>query len=94
MSLREKQKSASKDDLINASERVAYNPGSPIIDVETLSDEEYPKESTQSQRLSLTDTSNLDSSGDQRVLTLAEQFLAAMPARYDFKYSLGLNEFL
>ena len=79
MSLREKQKSASKDDLING------RPGSPIIDVETLSDEEYPKESTQSQRLSLTDTSNLDSSGDQRVLTLAEQFLAAMPARYGFK---------
>ena len=76
MSLREKLKSASKDDILD-------RPGSPIIDVETLSDEEYPKESTQSQRLSLTDaTSNLDpASGDQKVLTLAEQFLAAMPAR-------------
>ena len=47
------------------------NPGSPYIDVEALSDED----STQSQKLCT------DQAEDQRVLTLAEQFLAAMPAR-------------
>ena len=51
-----------------------------------MSDEESA--GTQSQRLSLTggDISTLDpgsaaAGGDQKVLTLAEQFLAAMPAR-------------
>ena len=56
----------SKDDLMD------NNPGSPLIDVEALSDE---GESTQSQKLCT------DQAEDQRVLTLAEQFLAAMPAR-------------
>ena len=48
----------------------AARPGSPFIDVEALSDED----STQSQKLN-------HETEDQRVLTLAEQFLAAMPAR-------------
>ena len=61
---KDKQKSMSKDDLMD-------NPGSPYIDVEALSDED----STQSQKLCT------DQAEDQRVLTLAEQFLAAMPAR-------------
>ena len=62
---KDKQKSLSKDDLMDR------NPGSPYIDVEALSDED----STQSQKLCT------DQAEDQRVLTLAEQFLAAMPAR-------------
>ena len=45
-------------------------PGSPFIDVEALSDED----TNQSQKLN-------EQAEDQRVLTLAEQFLAAMPAR-------------
>ncbi len=47
------------------------NPGSPFVDVEALSDEDS---NTQSEKLS-------SETEDQRVLSLAEQFLAAMPAR-------------
>lgn len=66
--MREKPlRSASKDDIID--------PGSPFIDVEALSDEdENGAASTASRRLD-------DQVEDQRVLTLAEQFLAAMPDR-------------
>ena len=69
-------KSLSKDDLMDR------NPGSPYIDVEALSDED----STQSQKLCT------DQAEDQRVLTLAEQFLAAMPAR--IKNDQGEKNFL
>ena len=66
----------SKDDLMDG-------PSSPYIDVEALSDED---QSTQSQRLcsgANPDILNIinNKTDDQRVLTLAEQFLAAMPAR-------------
>ena len=73
---KDKQKSLSKDDLMDR------NPGSPYIDVEALSDED----STQSQKLCT------DQAEDQRVLTLAEQFLAAMPAR--IKNDQGEKTFL
>ena len=59
----------SRDDIHN--HHHSQRPGSPFIDVEALSDEDS---NTQSQKLN-------HETEDQRVLTLAEQFLAAMPAR-------------
>lgn len=60
---------------------INQRPGSPFIDVEALSDED----STQSQKLN-------HETEDQRVLTLAEQFLAAMPARIKKDQSSDASE--
>ncbi|XP_059085704.1 calmodulin-binding transcription activator 1-like isoform X2 [Tigriopus californicus] len=66
------------------------NPRSPIIDVEGLSDEDQEEKSKKKRdsvfkeptpEKPLPTTNHLDEVEDQRVLTLAEQFIAAMPDR-------------
>ena len=54
------------------------HPGSPIIDVEGMSDENEEEVMEDGQRSS---EDHEETSEDQKVLSLAEQFIAAMPAR-------------
>ena len=54
------------------------HPGSPIIDVEGMSDENEEEVMEGGQR---TSEDHEETSEDQKVLSLAEQFIAAMPAR-------------
>ena len=56
------------------------NPGSPIIDVEGMSDENEEEEGMEYGAGSADDDQD-ETSEDQKVLSLAEQFIAAMPAR-------------
>ena len=59
-------------------ENCDVHPGSPIIDVEGMSDENEEEVMEDGQRSS---EDHEETSEDQKVLSLAEQFIAAMPAR-------------
>ncbi len=74
MSLREsaKQKLVEQEDHDGG-------PGSPFIDVEALSDEDNNDKSAKT-----SNSKAVEATEDQKVLTLAEQFLAAMPARIKY----------
>ena len=56
------------------------NPGSPIIDVEGMSSEEEENEKAEGGEAK-GEAEDGGQTEDQRVLSLAEQFIAAMPAR-------------
>ena len=56
------------------------NPGSPIIDVEGMSSEEEENEKVEGGEAK-GEAEDGGQTEDQRVLSLAEQFIAAMPAR-------------
>ena len=61
------------------------NPASPFIDVEAVTDEEEEEEDEMKTEASKTGAGGEQAKEEQKMLSLAEQFLAAMPDRIKFE---------
>ena len=68
------------------------NPASPFIDVEAVTDEEEEEEEIKAETSKTGGAGGEQAKEEQKMLSLAEQFLAAMPDRIKYEQSPGMEE--